>query len=137
MIDICGKRYSEEEARRLNPLVLAYVGDSVFDLFVRTSLIGCGKAGRLHLLSADRVCARAQADVIKNLLPGLSAEEAGIFTRGRNAKTPTVPKNAEVADYHMATGFEALVGYLFLTGNDDRLREIMGAVTGERSDLDE
>ena len=138
LIDICGRRYSEEEAARLNPLVLAYVGDSVFDLFVRTSLIGCGKAGRLHLLSADRVCARAQAEVIKELLPTLSEEEKEIFMRGRNAKTATVPRNAEVADYHMATGFEALVGYLYITGNDDRLKEIMRSVTErEREGFDE
>ena len=137
MIDICGQRYSEDDAKRLNPLVLAYVGDSVFDLFVRTSLLGCGKAGKLHILSAGKVCAKAQAEVIKRLLPELSEAEHEIFMRGRNAKSTTVPKNADVADYHMATGFEALVGYLYLTGSDDRLKEIMSAVTAERSETDE
>ena len=132
MIDICGKKYSEDDAKRLNPLVLAYVGDSVFDLFVRTSLIGSGKAGKLHLLSAQKVCAKAQADVIKEILPDLSETETEIFMRGRNAKTPTVPKNAEVADYHMATGFEALIGYLYLTANDERLKQLMSFVTRDK-----
>ena len=132
MISICGEKFTPAQARMLNPLVLAYVGDSVFDLFVRTSLLKSGKAGKLHMLSAKMVCAKAQANVIKELLPDLSEEETEIFMRGRNAKTATVPKNADVADYHMATGFEALIGYLYITGEDERLRQLMSAVTGDK-----
>ena len=131
MIEICGKKYTKEEAGMLNPLVLAYIGDTVFDLFVRTSLLKCGKAGRLHCLAAKMVCAKAQAEVIKKIIPELTEQEHDIFLRGRNAKSPTVPKNADVQDYRMASGFEALVGYLYITGQDERLREIMAYVTQE------
>jgi ribonuclease-3 family protein len=134
LITVCGEKYTEEEARMLSPLVLAYIGDSVFDLFVRTSLIRSGKTGRLHALSSKKVCAKAQAEVAKTLLCDLSESEKDIFMRGRNAKTPTVPKHADICDYHMATGLEALVGYLYITGADSRLRQLMSAVTGKRVD---
>ena len=131
MIEICGEKYTKDEARMMNPLVLAYIGDTVFDLFVRTSLLKSGKAGKLHNMAAKRVCAKAQAETVRKIMDKLSEEENEIFIRGRNAKSNTVPKNAAVADYHMASGFEALVGYLYLTGNDERLKEIMHYVTEE------
>lgn len=131
MIEICGEKYTKEEARMMNPLVLAYIGDTVFDLFVRTSLLKNGKAGKLHNMAAKRVCAKAQADTARKICSDFSDEENEIFIRGRNAKPSTVPKNAVVADYHMASGLEALVGYLYLTGNNTRLQEIMRYVNGE------
>ena len=131
MIEQIGEKYTPEQARGLNPLVLAYIGDSVYDLFIRTHIARRGKAGRLHQLSAGVVCARSQAQAAKKLAQSFTPEETEVFLRGRNAKTATVPKNMETADYHMATGLEAVVGYLYLTGQDARMRGMMDTVISE------
>lgn len=109
------------------PLVLAYIGDAVFELYVRTKLLGEGelKVSSLHHRAVEYVKAKGQADFLHRLEDMLTPEEKDIVRRGRNAKSVTVPKNAEVADYRLATGFEALIGYLFLKGETLRLSEIL------------
>lgn len=118
---------TEEEAMRTSPLVLAYLGDTVYDLYIRTSLIldGRGKAGALHQLSIRFVNARSQAEIARRLQERFSEDEKAVFIRGRNAKSATVPKNMTVADYHQATALESVLGYLYLTGKVDRIEEIM------------
>ncbi len=113
---------------QLSPLVLAYVGDSVYEVYVRTRLISQNPdlpAHKLHVMATGFVKAHAQSASMAALEEQLSPEEQAIYKRGRNAKSPTVPKHAEIADYRRATGFEALVGWLFLCDHSDRLNEIM------------
>ena len=109
----------------LHPLVLAYVGDAYFNLFVRTRLLGYEKrkVGALHKLGAKIVSATMQALALRELEAELTAAEADIIRRGRNTKS-TVPKSATLADYRYSTGFEALIGFLFLTKNQERLQAI-------------
>lgn len=113
-----------------SPLLLAYIGDAVYEVFIRTSLIKRGNlpVNELHRLSKHYVSAAAQSEIIEKLEDGLSEEELRIFKRGRNAKPGTVPKNANVGDYHKATGFEALVGYLYLKGEFERLFAILSEI---------
>lgn len=116
----------EREAADLAPLALAYIGDTVFDLFVRTRLVQ-GRAGNvntLHKKSAAVVNARAQAAFAHRVEAGLTELEHNIFMRGRNAKSATVPKNMSIGDYRYATAAEALVGYLYLTGQGRRICEL-------------
>lgn len=111
--------------KMLSPLTLAFVGDAVYGLLVRQKLAGLDlAAARLHPASVRLVRAEAQARAAEALFPRLTEEEQGIFKRGRNAHTGGVPKNATVGEYHAATGLEALFGYLYLAGRDDRLTEL-------------
>ena len=126
------------DPRQLSPLVLAYIGDTVYDLFARTRLVEkCEMTPHaLHLAAAKYVCAAGQAKAFFRLEPLLTEEERSIYRRGRNAHSGTVPKNAKAADYHAASGLEALIGYLYLSGNDARMAELMrialeGADNGE------
>ena len=114
------------DPKQLSPLTLAFVGDGVFELFVREKLVCQGNfpVNKLHKRSVEQVCCGAQAAAAKKLLPMLTEEEAAVYNRGRNAHVGHVPKNAKVADYHAATAFEALFGYVYLTGNLQRLREL-------------
>lgn len=119
-----------DEVRFLNPLVLAYVGDAVYEVFIRTTLVAMEPnktAHKLHVMSIEYVKAHAQSDIIHKISDFLTEEEMGIVKRGRNTKSGTVPKNADVVEYRAATGFEALIGYLYLTGNMERLREVLEA----------
>ena len=117
-----------KEPRLMSPLVLAYIGDTVYDLYVRTQLLlTCdATAHGLHVMATKRVCAKAQAEAVQRILPTLTEEEQYIFRRGRNSHMGTVPKHAQMSDYRAATGLEALLGYLYLKGEDDRLNELMG-----------
>ena len=121
------------DPKRLGPLALAFVGDAVFELFVRERLVCRAErpVSELHRASVEQVCARAQAGFARKLLPVLTEEERDILRRGRNAHSNHVPKNADPADYHAATAFEALFGYLYLCGSLARLRELFGLVCGE------
>lgn len=110
----------------LSALALAFVGDSVFDLFIRTMLVGSGKKVKdLHKEAVSFVKASAQADILKKLEPELTQKERDIARNARNTKVNTVPKNADIDDYHYSTAFEALLGYLYLTGQNSRLNEIL------------
>jgi ribonuclease-3 family protein len=118
-------RFEEVEAERLPPLVLAYIGDAYFNLYVRTKLLFFeqSKVRVLHLHGAKIVSATMQAFALKQLEPLLSEAEAGIVRRGRNAKS-NVPKSASVSDYRYSTGFEALMGFLYLRGDHQRLDQL-------------
>ena len=111
----------------LSPLVWAYVGDAVYELYIRTHLINNSNAKphKLHVESIKYVKAKAQADILKKLQDILTDEEKEIVRRGRNTENHHVAKNANVADYAQSTAFEALIGYLYLSKNDDRLKEIL------------
>lgn len=114
---------SPREAAIQNPLVLAFIGDGVFELFVRTLIMQRpSKVNLMHKRAARIVCAKGQADLALEIAPHLTKEEEGVFRRGRNTNQKTMAKNATVADYRNATGFEALMGYLYLSGQDERLR---------------
>ena len=110
----------------LSPLTLAFVGDTVFDLLVRGNLVMQANrpVGKLHPLAATKVCAAAQARDAHDIAPLLTACEADIYRRGRNAHTGRIPKSASSAEYHSATGLEALFGWLYLSGRDDRIEEL-------------
>ena len=111
-----------------SPLVLAYIGDGVYELYVRSRLIeehSDMPPHKLHILSSAHVKARSQSRAMVIVETVLTDEELTIYKRGRNAKSATVPKNADVTEYRRATGFEALIGYLYLKGDNDRLNEIM------------
>ena len=111
----------------LSANTLAFVGDAVFALYVRERLaMGVsGTVHRLHQLSTDYVKASAQARIIRVLLAELTEDEATIFRRGRNVKTTTMPRNADMQAYRQATGFESLLGYLHLSDQQDRLKELL------------
>lgn len=115
--------FSREEARMLSGLQLAYIGDTVYDLLIRQSLLmHDSRVKDMHKAAVQRVNAVAQARTLTQLLPFLTEEETDIVRRGRNAHPHhTAPKAASTGDYAMATGLEALIGFLYLTGEDDRL----------------
>lgn len=116
-----------DEARLMQPAVLAFIGDAVFNLFIRERLImkKKGTSHKLHVLSTEYVRASSQAKISKVLMDTFTEEEAYVFRRGRNTKSTTIPKNAEVQDYKYATAFEALLGYLYLTDQKERLHYLM------------
>ena len=118
---------------QLAPLSLAYMGDTVYDLFVRTLLLENTTltAHGLHERAAKLVNARAQAAAFRRIEPLLTGEELAIFRRGRNSHIGTVPKSASIMDYRIATGLEALLGFLYLSGRDGRIRELMRALLTE------
>jgi ribonuclease-3 family protein len=116
-------------------LALAFVGDSVFDLFIRTMLVGSGKKVRdLHREAVRYVKASSQATILKELKSKLTPKERHIVRNARNAKVNTVPKNADIMDYHYSTAFEALLGHLYLSGQNERLNEILLMAYNIRSD---
>ena len=124
------------DVRQLSPLTLAWVGDCVYELFVRCHLIGSGTRPVSELTREESgiSSARAQCAAAARLAPLLTEEEALVFRRGKNAKIATKAKNATVGEYRTATGLEALMGYLYLTGQDDRLAELIRLAITEESD---
>lgn len=125
--DLRIKEFTEKEARLLNPLQLALVGDGVYELFIRNSILSNNlelSAHKMHVKAIGYVKAKSQSIIMHEIEDKLTENESYIFKRGRNAKSATVPKNADVRDYRMATGFEALVGYLYLIGDTERLEFI-------------
>ena len=113
----------KKQAALMNTLVLAYVGDAVQSLYVRgkLALTDGGKSGGLHRRSISEVSARAQSEIVEKLLPYFNEEESGIYQRAKNSKPHSVAKNADIVDYHRATGLEAVLGYLYLTGQTERI----------------
>ena len=114
------------DPKSYSPLALAFVGDCVYELFVRERLACAGNcpAGKLHSRSVESVRCSAQAAAAERILPLLTEEEAAVLRRGRNANPGHKPRHAETADYRMATALEALFGYLYLKGEIPRLREL-------------
>ena len=123
----------EENVGLINPLVLAYIGDSVFEVYVRTKVVNDGmlKTNKLHKLSTGYVKAKAQAEALVRISEKLTEEELNIVRRGKNANSNTIPKNADVLDYKKATALEALIGYLFLSNKLDRLDEVIELILNE------
>ena len=114
-----------EDIEMLSPLQLAYIGDAVYELLVRTYLLNKRlSVNKLHKVAIEYVKAKAQAQIVHILENILTEEEQMIVKKGRNAKSDTMPKNATVIDYKYATGFEALIGYLYLKGQDVRIQEL-------------
>lgn len=124
------------DPRQLSPLTLAFLGDAVYELFVRERLVREANrpANALHGLAVRQVKASAQARDAARLLPLLDEEELAVYKRGRNAHPGHIPKNASHSDYHAATGFEALVGYLYLQGRTQRLEELLLGLEAEHGE---
>ncbi|MCD7729745.1 MAG: Mini-ribonuclease 3 [Clostridia bacterium] len=118
---------TEAQARNLNPVVLAYVGDAVYSLYVRENLVITTdfKTGQLQKLSSGIVSAHGQSELLDRIMPLFTEDENDVFRRGRNAKKGTKSKNASVGEYNRSTGFEAVLGYLYLTGNSERIEFLL------------
>ncbi|WP_026517037.1 Mini-ribonuclease 3 [Butyrivibrio sp. MC2021] len=117
-----------QDIRTYSPLTLAYIGDAIFDVIVRSILVNKGNTAvnNLHKRASGVVKAQSQAAIVKALMDDfLTQDEIDIFKRGRNSKPHTKAKNASTGEYLIATGFEAVMGYLYLTGNMDRACEIV------------
>lgn len=121
------KIYTKAELLNMKPLALAFVGDCVYELYIRNFLITekYRDVNELHRKSVFYVKAKAQAYILHTLEEELTEDEQNFVRRGRNAHPHTVPKNANVIDYRYATAYEALIGYLYLSGNSERLRYIL------------
>lgn len=117
------------DLREYSPLVLAYIGDAIYELIIRTALVkkSHGTVQQLHRKASALVKASAQAELIEKIRPLLTEEEEHVYKRGRNAKSYTKAKNATMIDYRKATGMEALAGYLYLKKDTDRLLELIQA----------
>ncbi|NMA02205.1 MAG: ribonuclease III [Clostridia bacterium] len=126
----------EGDPAQLPALTLAYIGDGVYELFVRRRMLENEgiKAHNLHRQAIKRVNAQAQANLLKKLKDELNEEEEAIARRGRNAKSGQIPKNANVGEYRLATGLEALVGYLFLKGQWERIEELLARIEEKEED---
>ncbi|MBR3512248.1 MAG: Mini-ribonuclease 3 [Clostridia bacterium] len=127
MEDLFNREKGFDDIKTLSPLVWAYVGDSVYEMFIRVHLVNTStaKPHKLHIESIKYVKAKAQAEILERIMGSLTEKEIEIVKRGRNAENHHVAKNATVADYSHATGFEALIGYLYLSKEDERLKEIL------------
>lgn len=121
-------KFTKEEVRQLNPLVLAFIGDGVYEVFIRSYIIDRNRnmpVHKLHIKTISYVRAHEQSNFMNQLIELLNEEELSIYKRGRNAKSGTIPKNADVREYRNATGFEALIGYLYLIDDKERLEELL------------
>lgn len=126
MTDYFNTVLPEDEIRAMSSLALAHIGDAVYELLVRTHLCRSGllTAGSLHGQTVKYVSAPAQASAAEVILPALTQDEAEAFRRGRNCKVHSVPKNADISQYHAATAIEALFGWLYLHGRLNRINEL-------------
>lgn len=115
------------DVNMMNPLVWAYIGDSVYEIFIRMKLVNETKLNphKLHIETIKYVKAQAQAETLNKIYDFLTDEEKDIVRRGRNAEAHHAPKNANLTDYKYATALEALIGYLYLTKKDERLQEVL------------
>ena len=124
--------YKVQNIETLSPIVLAYIGDAVYDLYVRTKLISqiSGSIDKLHKAATNYVKSSAQAQSFHMVESILTEQELTVFKRGRNAKS-AVPKNADMGEYRVATGLEALIGYIYLKQDTTRLDEVMNFILGD------
>ncbi|MCR5545257.1 MAG: ribonuclease III [Lachnospiraceae bacterium] len=115
------------DVRTFSPLALAYIGDSVFDIIIRTKVVAKGNVpvSKMHKACSDVVRASSQAAILDAISENLTEEEEEVVRRGRNAKSKTTAKNASMIDYRNATALEALIGYLYITGNTKRMQELV------------
>ena len=127
MKELIERKKDIEEVKLMPPLVWAYVGDAVYELYVRTNLVNNTKLNphKLHVEAIKYVKAQAQAKILEKITEILTEEEKDIVRRGRNAENHHLPKNANVQEYMYATAYEALLGYLYLTKQTQRLQEIL------------
>lgn len=118
---------SNLDPRQLSALGLAYIGDAVYEVYVRSHVLKRGdtNVNKLHKASIRYVSATAQSRIIHAIVPVLTEEEVSVYKRGRNAHSNTMAKNADVVDYRHATGFEALIGYLYVQAKHERINEIV------------
>lgn len=116
-----------KKVKLMPPLTWAYIGDAIYELFIRDYLVNTTtlKPHKLHIESIKYVKAHSQAETLKKIEEKLTEEEKEIVKRGRNAKSHHLPKNADVIDYRYSTAFEGLIGYLYLTKQNKRLEEIL------------
>lgn len=126
-MEIIERKKDQSEVKMLSPLTWAYIGDSVFELYVRTELINKTnlKPHKLHIEAIKYVKASAQAKILEKIKDKLTKEEMEIVRRGRNTQNHHLAKNATVQEYMYSTAFEGLIGYLYLTKQDERLKEIL------------
>lgn len=120
-------KLTDEDVKQISPLILAYVGDAVYELAVRRSLAvdSHKKINEIHLDTVNRVKAESQAKTLRKIEERLTPEEMDVVRRGRNAKSGSHPRNVAISDYRMSTGLEALLGYLYLQDRFERLDEIL------------
>ena len=134
--EILKEQFGGETAdiRTYSPLVLAYIGDGIYDLVIRTLIVrhGSCQPNKLHKRTSALVKASAQSEMIDKLMESLTEEELAVYKRGRNAKSYTMAKNATMHDYRKATGMEAVMGFLYLEGRMERLLELVGKGDGQR-----
>ena len=134
MIEIIERPENVSEVNTMSPLTWAYIGDSVYELYIRQHLINTTKLKphKLHIEAIKYVKAGAQAKILEKINQDLTEAEQEIVKRGRNAENHHLPKNATVQEYMYSTGFEALIGYLYLTKQDERLKEILELCVQEK-----
>lgn len=127
MIELINRKKEIADVNTMSPLTWAYIGDGVYDLFIRTHLINTTrlKPHMLHIEAIKYVKADAQVKILNKIYEELTEEEKDIVRRGRNAENHHLPKNSTVEEYRYSTAFEALIGYLYLTKQDQRLKEIL------------
>ena len=121
-----------QDVNKISMLGLAHVGDAVYELLYRSKICTDGHTAvaEMHRMTVAFVRAEAQAEAAAKLLPVLTTEEASVYKRGRNAKVNSVPHNADIGQYHAATGLEALFGWLYLLGRTERINELFNIITG-------
>lgn len=133
MIELINREKDEAEVNLMPPLVWAYVGDCIYELYIRNELVNKSKLKphKLHIACIQYVKAEKQAEILKNIYDELTEEEQNIVRRGRNAENHHLPKNCSVETYTYSTAFEALVGNLYLRKKDERLKEIFNKIKVE------
>ena len=133
MTDYLNTRLDDERLHTMSVLGLAHIGDSVYELLWRTWLCAHGRTTSkgLHRETVSRVCAVAQSKAVRCIMESLSEEELAVYKLGRNAKVNSVPKHADISDYHAATGLETLFGYLYLKGETDRINELFDMIVSK------
>lgn len=129
----------ECEIEQLSPLTLAFIGDTVYDLFIKESLVKEANrpVNKLHLKASEIARASSQAKAAQMIMPALSEKELSILKRGRNAHVNHLPKHSNQRDYHYATALEALFGYLYLSGNFSRLQELFDMIMNGENENEE
>ncbi len=121
------EKITKEQANIMSPVVLAFIGDAVYSLYEREKLAlsTSSKTGVLNKRTSERVCAKAQAKLSEKILSVLTEEELYVFKRGRNAKKPSKSKSCTVTEYNISTGIEAVIGFLYLTGQIERINKLL------------